>query len=174
MDFYDIVSQDCKVDDSFAKKLGFKKVFVLNKDIKAVGHGNEKEDDIYDSIAFGKAKEQLMSLVKRGAPAVAITDSYIDKKLMDTIADNKCMLVMPMSIITSSYGVERSRNIYRMSKLYDYARRKKIEVVFASMAKTPQYMNSYSQLIELAKLIGADEQYARSSMNKLTKSIVKK
>ena len=110
--------------------------------------------------------------MKNGASAVAITDSYIDRKLMDTIKENKCILCMPLGTITASYGVERARNIYRMRKLFADARKRGIEVCFISMAKTPQFLNSYMQLIELAKLLGADERYARYSISEITKALV--
>lgn len=170
MDFYDLASEGCTFDDAFARRLGFKKVFTINKDIKAVGHGSEA-NTAQNAIAFGKDKAQLFSLVRHGASFVAITDSYIDKKLMQGIKENKCILCMPMSIITASYGLERSRNAYRMKKLFEHARKMGIEVAFVSMAKTKEYMNSYMQLIELAKLIGADERYARYSISEINKRI---
>jgi hypothetical protein len=169
MDFYDLASEGCDFDDTFAKRLGFKKVFTVNKDIKAVGHGSEANSTVNGTIAFGKDKAQLFSLVRHGARFVAITDSYIDKKLMQAIKENKCILCMPMSIITASYGTERSRNTYRMKKLFEHARKMGIEVAFVSMAKTKEFMNSYMQLIELAKLIGADERYARYSISEINK-----
>ena len=172
MNFYDIAADSCTVDGAFEKRLGFKKIFVINRDVAAVGHGDENRQISEKSIAFGKAKEQLLALVKNGATAVAITDSYIDRKLMEAIKDSKCVLCLPMSTITASYGVERSRNIYRMRKLFADARKRGIDVCFASMAKTPAYLNSYMQLIELAKLVGADERYARYSISEITKSLV--
>ncbi len=174
LDFYDIVSETCTFDENLAKRLGFKKIFTLNKEIRALGHGHENIKDTENSIAFGKDKNQLLSLVKHGVTAVAINDSYIDKKLMETIKNEKCILCMPMSVITASYGIERSRNIYKMGKLFTYARKKGIEICFASIAGGPSGLNSYMQLIELAKLIGADEKYARHSLSEITKSIAMK
>ena len=172
MNFYDIAADQCTFDGAFEKRLGFKRIFVINRDVAAVGHGDENRQITEKSIAFGKAKEQLLALVKNGASAVAITDSYIDRKLMEAIKDNKCVLCLPMNIITASYGVERARNIYRMRKLFADARKRGIDVCFASMAKSPAYLNSYMQLIELAKLVGADERYARYSMSEITRSVV--
>ncbi|MFI5412267.1 MAG: hypothetical protein ACHQX1_00035 [Candidatus Micrarchaeales archaeon] len=151
--------------------MGFKKIFTLNKEIKAVGHGYENRKDIENSMAFGKDVNQLISLVKNGATSVAITDAYIDKKLMETIKNEKCILCMPMSIITASYGIQRSHNIYKMGKLFAYARKKGIEVCFASLAGDSSGINSYMQLIELAKLVGSDDKYARYSLSQITKSI---
>lgn len=165
------MAQTCEFDESFAKRLGFKKIFTLNKEVRSVGHGNENDRNLERSIAFGKEKNQLLALVKHGAKAVAITDFYIDKKLMDTIKDNGCVLCIPLSIITSSYGVERSRNIARAKRLCGHARKMGIDIAFVSMAKSQLYMNSYMQIIELAKLLGIDDRYARHSVSEITRTI---
>lgn len=174
MNFYDIAADSCAFDSALEKRLGFKKIYIINKDIAAVGHGDENRQVTGRSIAFGKAEEQLLALVKNGAAAVSITDSYIDRKLMEAIRENKCLICLPMSAITASYGVERSRNIYKMKRLFAEARRRGIDVCFASMAKTPANLNSYMQLVELAKLVGADERYARHSISEITKALVGK
>ena len=114
LNFYDIVSETCQFDEQFAKRIGFKKIFVINKDVRAVGNNTKSDDDLDRCIAFGMDKNQLLSLVKRGAPAVSITDFYIDRKLMEAIKENKAILLIPMSAITSLYGIERSRTIYKV------------------------------------------------------------
>ncbi len=172
MDFYDIASESCSFDEKLAERLGLKKIFVLNRDVRAVGNESQNRN-IEGGIAFGRDPNQLLNLVKHGAAAVAITDSHVDKKLMAEIKERNCTIIMPMSAITASYGLQRSHNIYKMAKLFAFARKKGIEVAFTSMAKTPMYLNSYIQLIELAKLVGADDAYARYSLSKVTKSIVK-
>jgi hypothetical protein len=170
LDFYDIASETCTFDGSLVKRLGFQQIFVLNKDVRAVGDGNASNKE--GAIAFGSDKNKLTALVKNGAAAVCITDFFIDRKLIEAIRDERCVLCIPMTAITASHGIERSRNIYKMSKLFTYARKHDVEVCFASMAKTPMHLNSYMQLIELAKLIGSDDKYARYSISKITKSIV--
>ncbi len=170
MDFYDIVSETCAFDDGFRERLGFKNIFTVNKDVMAVGAGRGPSADIGVCIAFGRP-QNLLPLVKGGVGSVAITDSYIDKELMEAISENGCILCMPMVSITSSYGQERVRNIYKMSKLFSHARKLGIEVSFASMAKTALYMNSYIQLIALARLVGADDGYARHSISELNRRV---
>ncbi|MCL5429894.1 MAG: hypothetical protein M1504_00265 [Candidatus Marsarchaeota archaeon] len=173
MDFYDIVSETCAFDESLAKRLGFKKIAVINKDITAFGHGKQNTGKRNaNTIAFGKDEQEIANLVRGGANAVAMTGFHIDKKLMELIRDRNCVLCLPMTAITASYGIERSRNIYRIRKLFSYARSNGIEVSFASMAKTKRYLNSYVQLIELAKLVGADERYARHSIGEINKYLV--
>ncbi len=169
MDFYDLVGQDCKVSEQLAMKLGFKKIFVINKEVSAAGAGVKASEPF---IAFGKDKNQLISLIKAGANAAAITDSYIDKKLMDVMKENSCILCIPMSMVTASYGMERSRNIYKIKKLFEYAEKQRIDVAFVSMAKSEHYLNSYMQLIELAKLVGASDHYARISISATNKRLI--
>ncbi len=171
MQFYDIVSETCQFDDDFMKRLGFKDIFTINKEVMAVGARGIANNDS-PTIALGKETGQLLNLVKQGATAVAITDSYIDRKLMEAIKEQGCILCFPMSVITSSYGVERTRNIYKMSKLFAHARKAKVDVTFVSMAKDKTHMNSCMQLIELAKLLGADEAYARKAIADTTRMIV--
>jgi len=172
MDYYDLVSETCEFDDSLRERLGFRKIGILGMDIMPAGANKSNLSDFSNDLAFGKEKGLLISLVQKGVKGVAITDSYIDKKLLEVIADAGCILVLPMGIITASYGIERTRNIYRMSRLFEHARKMKIPVSFVSMAKTPQHMNSYMQLLELAKLLGADDKYARESMTKTNKRLV--
>ena len=169
MEFYDIVSETCTFEPEFAERLGFSRIFTLGREILAAGSKGIGNREV-PSIAFGRG-EQLFKLVKQGARAVSITDSYIDRRLLVSIKENGCVLCMAMSTITASYGVERSRNIYKMSKLFKAARKLGIDVAFVSMAKDTNYMNSYIQLLELARLIGADEQYARQSISKITAAI---
>ena len=61
-----------------------------------------------------------------------------------------------------------------MGKLLDYSLGIKLEVCFATFAKSNLNLCSYMQLIELAKLLGADEDYARKSISSVTKSLVEK
>ena len=172
MEFYDIVSETCAFELQFAERLGFKGIFTIGKEIKAAGSKGIGNRDI-PTIAFGKG-EQLFSLVKQGARAVSITDSYIDRKLLEAMKDSDCVLCMAMSSVTASYGIERSRTIYKMSRLFKEARKRGVDVTFVSMAKDRNYMNSYIQLVELAKLIGAEEQYARHSISEVTGAIGEK
>jgi hypothetical protein len=167
LEYYDIVSETCGFDSALAKRLGFAEIFTINKDVAAIGTGHKQPKVPGRGIAFGRDTQQLISLVKGGAGAVSITGSFIDEKLMEAIASNDSILCMPMSAITASTGIERSKNIFRMRRLFRKASKMKIRVAFVSMAKTPRHMNSYMQLIELAKLLGADERYARYSISKI-------
>lgn len=171
MDFYDIVAETCGFNAQFAQRLGFKQVLTINREVAALGHGVEPMQHAGPAIAFGRGKEQLLALVKHGAPAVAITDSYVDPELINAIADNHAVLCMPMNVVSASYGTERARNIYRMRRLFTVARKHGIEVCFISLAKTRVYMASYMQLVEFAKLIGAEERYARRSVSEINRIV---
>jgi hypothetical protein len=174
LEYYDIVSETCDPSDNLAERLGFRKIFSINKDIPAMGAGFKQGKETGEGIAFGRDVTQLITFVKNGVKAVSITGSFIDEKLMEAIAANGTILCLPMSQITASHGQERSKNVFRMRRLFKKAMKMKIPISFASMAKTPKFMNSYMQLIELAKLIGADDKYARYSLGEINRRIGKR
>lgn len=121
---------------------------------------------------MGTEKSNLSSVLNMSPKAVAFPDSKIDKKALEQMRDRGITLCLPTSVITDSYGLQRSRNIYMMGKLFTYARSIKLDAAFVTLAKSNAHLCSYMQLIELAKLVGADEEYARRSIGQINKSLV--
>lgn len=170
MDFYDFADIST-MDKSVEDKLGFKRIFLANRDSKLINVDNEKEHITRDSVCMGLNKKRLVTASVQGAKAIIITDSRINRELMEHISRGNIVLCMPLSNITSTNGLNRTKRIYMMSKLLNHARKNKIDVSFISMARSNEQLLSYAQLIELAKLIGADEQYARNSLSIINKRL---
>jgi hypothetical protein len=153
-------------------RLGFSKIGVLGRDVIAAGSNRSNVADFGNSVGFGGDIEQLLALAQRGVKGIAITGSFIDRKLLTVMKENGCILVLPLNAITASRGIVRTKNIYRMSKLYRSATKLEIPVAFVSMAKTQLYMNSYMQLIELANLVCADRSSAAHCISEVNKKLV--
>lgn len=96
----------------------------------------------------------------------------INKKAMEQMNEREIALCIPMNAIMSSYGLQRSRALYMTSKLLRHAMDIKLDVSFATFARTRLQLCSYMQLIELAKLLGADEGFARKSLSETNRSMV--
>jgi RNase P/RNase MRP subunit p30 len=170
LDFYDIVYNDLKIDyDSFAKELGFKKILILGKDISF-------SEKFSDNVAIGISSDikTLKQFVQHNVHAIVIKGSYIDKMLISMMHENNTILYLPLSDIMSAYNTERLKRIYYMKRLFEYTKSKKVNISFASFASNNLYLTSAMQLIELAKLIGADERYAKYSISTITKSLCDK
>lgn len=172
MDFYDIAMASCEFESAFAQRLGFKKIFVCGRDIQLINADKGSSFPKEDFIAIGANKNNLLTAARSGASAVAIADSRIDRKLMEELREQKTTLILPTSLITSSYSLERPKRLYLISKLYSHAKKLGIDVGFATMAESRQNMCSYIQLIEIAKLVGADEQQARHGISAVNMSVV--
>jgi hypothetical protein len=52
-----------------------------------------------------------------------------------------------------------------VSKLFEYAKKSKIDVMFVTLARSNAFLCSCMQLVEIAKLIGAEEEYAKRSIS---------
>jgi hypothetical protein len=174
LDYYDVAYETCDINKDLERSLGFKRIFVANKDVKIVDGGHYKGNDVEKSIFIDSGKGEIFSALNLSPAAVVFFDMKINKKALEQMKERKIALCMPISALTSSYGLQRSRSLYMMTKLLHHAKSIKLDVVFLTLAKTKTNLCSYMQLLEIAKLIGADEEYARKSMSEISKLLVMK
>lgn len=167
MDYYDIALQGCGVDKGLESALGFKKVFLAGRDVALTG----KKGNFSGAIATGSDKPVLEEAARSGARALIIEGMRTDRSLIDIMAKRNTVLCIPMSAITSKEGMERSRAIFMARGLFSSARRRRLHVGFVSLAGSREGLCSAMQLIEFAKLVGADEQYAAYSISEVNRAI---
>ncbi len=157
MKYYDIVLGQCEFDDAFAKRLGFERVF---------------RADGKTGLSIGSEKGQLLKAIQRGAVAIAITDFSVDREVMAKASDSETMLCVPIAPLARTKGLEQARLLHRAAELLKYAYKKRIEVSFASLADSRLLMESRMQLIEVAKMLGATEERARSGVSEANMKII--
>ncbi len=167
LEFFDIAHAGV-ADDAACKALGFGRILAMEKDISVSRLASDK---IEDSIFIGRG-DALQIAAKRRPKAICITDFRIDRSLIAAMRDREIALCIGFNDIISSVGLRRQAMLYMSSRLFDYARKKDVEVAFASMANSKVMLLSYVQLIELAKLIGADDAYARRSLSMVTPGLI--
>lgn len=133
----------------------------------------QKRGELGGSIALAQSDDKdILALIKGGPGAIVFKDMHINKRAMDKMREFDIALCLPISFITCSYGLQRSRSIYLMSRLFAHARSIKLEVSFATLAMNNMHLCSYIQLMELARLLGAEEEYARRSISEINGSLV--
>ncbi len=118
--------------------------------------------------------KDILAVIKANPSAIVFKDLHINKKAMEKMKESDIALCLPTSSITCSYGLQRSRTIYLMSKLFAHAKSIKLDVSFATLAMNNMHLCSYLQLIELAKLLGSDDEYARRSIGEINGSLVQR
>lgn len=151
------------------KQLGFKKIIMAESDVKLSLPGSK---GIEGSICVGVAGEALNAAAKQSPKAVIISDSRIDRKLLDTLKAKNVILCVSLDKILGSAGLRRSSSIYLTSKLVQYAIKRGIRTTFVTFAGTEEMLCSPVQLIEIAKLLGADENYARKAIGETTAELM--
>ena len=170
MPYYDIVFEGCSADGNAARKLGFAKIGVIPEDISFVELERSGMKD-RGCIVSGPSGS-LISAAAGGVAGIYIPDYNIDKRLIRTMADNRTVLCISLSDPMRLYGLRRSRLLFKMGKLFSYAKKEKVPVSFITMARSDSMMCSYMQIIEIAKLVGADEDYARESVGVTNKALL--
>jgi RNase P/RNase MRP subunit p30 len=168
--YYDIALQSCSVGPGLESSLGFKRIFLAGKDVALLSA--RKKGSFSSAIVSGTNKKLLTEASRGGAGALIIEDMRIDKSLIDTMAKKRTVLCIPANAITSKEGMERAKAIFLMSGLFGYAKGRGVHVGFVSLAPSGAGLCSSMQLIEFARLIGAEEQYARYSISTVNKEIV--
>ncbi|MCL4383017.1 MAG: hypothetical protein M1168_03070 [Candidatus Marsarchaeota archaeon] len=160
MDYYDIAADSCNIDATIEKKLGFKKIFKISIDSK-------------NSKIVYQNNFKLKKLIKLNKISAVICDDYkIDKKLLKLISKNKIILCIPIPNTKQRFNL--SRDLYKISNLFLYSNKNKILATFITFAKSNKYLCSYIQLIEFAKFIGADDQYAKFCLSEINKILIQK
>ncbi|MCL4381937.1 hypothetical protein M1614_03090 [Candidatus Marsarchaeota archaeon] len=153
MKYYDILF-DCVQREKLA---GFEKIFKISEN-------NNK-------IFFGSGDEAIIHAIRHGALAVAITNFYINRKIIAEIKEYEATLCIPFSIILEKKGFERTGLLYKATVLAKFALNNKIELSIGSFAHSEQFLNSPLQLIELSKIIKIREEYAKYSLSEVNKRI---
>jgi hypothetical protein len=171
LEYYDIVRSSCNFDEKLCMKLGFKGIAKAPGDISITDAASGRIVRGERNIVYGSGN-LLIGAVKKGAGAVWITDYLLDKKLLDVISDNSIPLVFPLSDIIFAKGLQRPRLMAKMSVLLKYSKKLGLGISFITLADSQKNMCSYMQLIEIAKLLGADDELARTGLSEINKRIL--
>jgi histidinol phosphatase-like PHP family hydrolase len=154
------------------KRLGFRRILVENTDLR-VEHVDRNIGRFGASIAYGSDIKRLYEHSRNGTRALAISSAEIDFKLLESMKDNGTALCIPLNaILTSLTPHDLSRSIYRNAHLVARAKKYSLDIAFITFAHSMTYMCSSIQIIELAKLLGADERYARYSLSAVNNTLV--
>ncbi|MGC8586066.1 MAG: hypothetical protein ACP5K5_00785 [Candidatus Micrarchaeia archaeon] len=161
MDYYDIVLSSGL--EKLGGMLGYKKILIAGKDFPVAEIGSNENQS--GRVAIGRDTKVLLKACRTFASAVILNTYAIDKSLIEGLKEYRIPLIIPFNQIIGNKGFRLSKSLYLARRLFLYAKKKKIEVGFATLADSELGMESYIQLIELAKLIGASDEDARKGLN---------
>ncbi len=166
MDFYDIV-YPFSMPDGFPESLGYRRIFAIGKDVKA----SDGLKGLENGIFIAKENSNVMAAIGLRPRAIVFEDMRINKKALEMMEDRGIALCIPLSSITSLYGLRRSRALYMTAKLLRHSAKIGIDVSIASFARSREYMCSPIQIIAIAKALGIDEEYARRCISETNRKV---
>jgi RNase P/RNase MRP subunit p30 len=105
--------------------------------------------------------------------AIVFSNLRLDKKAMENMREQDVALCIPLSTITSTYSLQRSKTLYWMNRLFRYAKSIRLNVSFATLARSSTHLCSCIQLVELAKLLDEDEKYIKYCISETNRSLVR-
>ncbi len=159
---FDLVKTEFK--KGLEKVLGFDKIFISEKDIDISSNKSK--------IGLSSDKN-IIRIVRSGGIGVIFDNYRIEGKLIAEMKANDSVAYIPLYKITESYRLYRSREIYKASKLIKYLKRKRISIGFITFTESVEGMCSYMQIMELAKLIGADEDMAKKGISEINEKLIR-
>ena len=123
-------------------------------------------------LSYGNA--DLSTIAKMHPRAIVPMDFRIDAKALSQMAEHEIPVCMPVSALVSSYGIQRSKKLYLAGKTIRYAVKAGVRATVASLAESNNFLCSYMQMIEIAKLIGLREEAARKGLSSINRLLVQK
>lgn len=157
MQYYDVAGFE--VSGELASRLGFSRVYLSGRDVQLLedrmpGAGKA----IVRSSNPGILAKALRS---RNTVGIVISGSELLRKVVEEVRINGKLLVFVASELTAASPSDRLRNLQRMRRLLQFATHMRAEAAIISLAGGKEYLMSRMQMVEIARLIGADDGQAR-------------
>ncbi len=156
--------------DGSPGSLGYRMIFTIGKDLKA----SESLKGLENGIFMAKENSNVIAAIGLRPRAIVFEDMRINKKALEMMEDRGIALCIPLSGITSLYGLRRSRALYMTAKLLRHSMKMGVDVSIASLARSREYMCSPIQMVAIAKALGADEEYARHCISETNRHVAMK
>jgi hypothetical protein len=171
LDFYDIAYPGALSPGGAQATLGFKRIFAIGREIRLVDTDEAGRGSPAGALCMGRAGEALCAAAKASPRAICIRDYRIDRKLVETMRERELTLCIGLDRLMAGHGLARSRAIYMASKLLRYAMGRRLRIAFATLAGSEELLASPMQIIEVARLLGADERTARAGAGEAIRAI---
>jgi hypothetical protein len=173
LDYYDLVRTSTGINESLAKRLGFKSFFTEESDFHFAKNPGEANGNI---MLYSSKNEGPGPYLKNGIRAIAPQDldsvKEIQKYVKD-MADYGTALLIDASLIEIAYGTYRSLLIGKISECTALMLKKDIRICLATLAKNSIEMLAAVQLIAVGEAIGLNEEEARKAVS-ANKNIITK
>lgn len=165
MDYYDLVRISTGMDESLAKRLGFKSIFVEGKDFHFSRDPGTANGNV---MLYSSQKEGAGPYLKNGIRAIAPQDLESVKELQKYVrdmVDYGTAFVIDASIIEMAYGTYRALLMGKMAECTELMIKRNVNICLATLAKSSIENLAAVQLIAIGEALGLEEDEARKAVS---------
>lgn len=171
MQYCDYVRDSNALDAKTAKLLGFKKVFNSTDGISIITEPQSIGPHETNVIIEGHCGYIAKYINDKRVIGMIIEDFQADRNLIEHARHKEKIIMINAGKITNSNDNYRARNLIRARELVKNALHYKIKIAISSTARNPNEVLSAGQLIELAKILGANEEQSKNMLTSLVDAL---
>lgn len=165
MQYFDIVRNDV-VDQEMAKRLGYKRILAIGKDLDLLQNlgGTPKRE----AVVISKDPGTLIRATRENRiVGIMFEGNEIVAKAMMAAKDNEKTVILSIEGLNGGGTGLRLSTIYKLRKMLAELTKARVKVAIVTMADRKEMLLSSAQMVQVAKFLGANDQQARQMVSAL-------
>ncbi len=167
MKYFDYVKNASVLEDGLANLLGFGKILSPKDSLIVISEPNNLGQSEHGVILEGRPRYLMKYINDKRVIGIIINNFESDKNLIEHAKHKEKLLIINARDLTACGERESARNISRAKELMKNALHSKVTIAIISGAQRDEELLSAQQLFELAKMLGASDQQAKSMLTKV-------
>ena len=166
MRFFDLVSESDTSLEGLAHRLGYKKIFVVGKDVQIIQ--DLRNESKSKKIVSSESSEVLTKALKSNEViGVLPKGEAVSRKTLDMIKVYEKVLLLPFAPITCANPESRIHKLAKMRSVVKNALRARVPICIVSLAENKEGLMSTAQMVEVANFFGMEKDNAKKALNVL-------
>ena len=165
MQFFDLVSIRDGSLDSLAARLGYKKIFVIGKEVEVIerlGSASQLRkilvSDDFETITKALKQNDVVGMMPKSAS--------ISKKTLDALKNSDVTVFLPVTQVTCTSVGSRTHQLLKMRGWVRSALMAKVPIALVSMAENRDGIMSSAQMLEVASFLGMGQEKAKEALSR--------
>jgi RNase P/RNase MRP subunit p30 len=160
--YYDL-SYLSNIEESLVTRLGYKKIFVIGKDVHLINQ--PRPGEVKTIIRSNDPKKIASALRNNDTIGVLFEDNILLKKSIEEAGNNGKPVFLSLSDLMDKDPVQTSRNMNRIRTIVTFARKFGAEIAIATFATRQAYLTSAMQAMALSELLGVSIDESKKALS---------
>jgi hypothetical protein len=168
MQFYDIVALKEEIDlKQLAHRFGYAEIFLVGKDAEIVSDVKRLNEEGSFIVRSGNNETLSKAVRSNSVIGVIVDDSKVSGKFIEELRTHEKLLFIPAAPLVCPAQENRLRNLFWAKGILRTALMGKAKVALVTLASEKECLLSSGQMLEIAKLLGANEKIAKEMLSSL-------